>query len=64
MRFLIVIFGLVFIADALGFDLTTMVAGLGITGLALALAGLKIQSPIFLGQQPFFWTGHSKLEIG
>ena len=38
MRFLIVIFGMVFIADALGFDLTTMVAGLGITGLALALA--------------------------
>ena len=34
MRFLIVIFGMVFIADALGFDLTTMVAGLGITAVS------------------------------
>ena len=47
MRFLIVIFGLVFIADALGFDLTTMVAGLGITGLALALAAQDTISNIF-----------------
>lgn len=47
MRFLIVIFGLVFIADALGFDLTTMVAGLGITGLALALAAQDSISNIF-----------------
>ena len=38
LRFCIVIFGSIFIADALNFDLTTMVAGLGITGLALALA--------------------------
>jgi MscS family membrane protein len=47
MRFLIVIFGLVFIADALGFDLTTMVAALGITGLALALAAQDTISNIF-----------------
>ena len=47
MRFLIVIFGMVFIADALGFDLTTMVAGLGITGLALALAAQDTISNIF-----------------
>ena len=47
MRFLIVIFGTVFIADALGFDLTTMVAGLGITGLALALAAQDTISNIF-----------------
>ena len=37
-RFLIIIFGGAFIADALGFDLTTIVAGLGISGLAFALA--------------------------
>ena len=47
MRFLIVFFGMVFIADALGFDLTTMVAGLGITGLALALAAQDTISNIF-----------------
>ena len=35
LRFCIVIFGSIFIADALNFDLTTMVAGLGITGLSL-----------------------------
>lgn len=47
MRFLIVVIGLVFIADTLGFDLTTMVAGLGITGLALALAAQDTISNIF-----------------
>ncbi|MBA4695451.1 MAG: mechanosensitive ion channel family protein [Candidatus Poseidoniales archaeon] len=47
MKFLIVVFGMVFIADALGFDLTTMVAGLGITGLALALAAQDTISNIF-----------------
>ncbi len=46
-RFLIVIFGLIFIADALGFELTTLVAGLGITGLALALAAQDTISNIF-----------------
>jgi MscS family membrane protein len=47
LRFVILIFGIVFIADALGFDLTTMVAGLGITGLALALAAQDTISNIF-----------------
>ncbi len=47
LRFLIILFGTVFIADALGFDLTTMVAGLGITGLALALAAQDTISNIF-----------------
>jgi len=46
-RFLIVIFGLIFIADALGFELTTLIAGLGITGLALALAAQDTISNIF-----------------
>ena len=46
-RFIIVIFGSVFIADALYFDLTTVVAGLGITGLALALAAKDTISNIF-----------------
>ena len=47
LRFVILIFGIVFIADVLGFDLTTMVAGLGITGLALALAAQDTISNIF-----------------
>ena len=46
-RFIIVIFGLIFIADALGFELTTLIAGLGITGLALALAAQDTISNIF-----------------
>ena len=46
-RFLIVIFGMIFIADALGFELTTLVAGLGITGIALALAAQDTISNIF-----------------
>jgi len=47
LRFLIVVFGAVFLADALHFDLATMVAGLGITGLALALAAKDTISNIF-----------------
>ncbi len=47
MRFCIVVFGSIFIADALHFDLTTMVAGLGITGLALALAAKDSIANIF-----------------
>ena len=47
LRFCIVIFGSVFIADALNFDLTTMVAGLGITGLALALAAKDSIANVF-----------------
>ena len=38
LRFLIIALGAVFIADALGFNLTSLIAGLGISGLALALA--------------------------
>ena len=47
MRFIIVIFGSVLIANALEFDLTTLIAGLGITGLALALAAKDTISNIF-----------------
>lgn len=47
MRFVIVIFGSISIADALHFDLTTMVAGLGITGLALALAAKDSIANVF-----------------
>ena len=47
LRFFITIFGAVFIADALGFDLNTMIAGLGITGLALALAAKDTISNLF-----------------
>ena len=69
MRFLIVIFGMVFIADALGFDLTTMVAGLGITGLALALAAQDTISNIFgattvLLDRPFQVGEGEVMEIG
>jgi len=46
-RFLIIIFGGAFIADALGFDLTTIVAGLGISGLAFALAAKDTISNVF-----------------
>jgi MscS family membrane protein len=47
LRFLIIIFGSIFIAAALNFDLTTMVAGLGITGLALALAAKDSIANVF-----------------
>jgi MscS family membrane protein len=47
LRFCIVVFGSIFIASALNFDLTTMVAGLGITGLALALAAKDSISNVF-----------------
>lgn len=47
LRFCIVVFGSIFIADALNFDLTTMVAGLGITGLALALAAKDSIANVF-----------------
>ena len=46
-RFCIVVFGSIFIADALDFDLTTMVAGLGITGLAMALAAKDSIANVF-----------------
>lgn len=47
LRFLIIIFGSIFIAAALNFDLTTMVAGLGITGIALALAAKDSIANVF-----------------
>ena len=47
LRVCIVVFGSIFIADALNFDLTTMVAGLGITGLALALAAKDSIANVF-----------------
>ena len=47
MRFIIIIFGSILIANALDFDLTTLIAGLGITGLALALAAKDTISNIF-----------------
>ena len=47
LRFCITIFGAIFIADALGFNLNTMIAGLGITGIALALAAKDSISNLF-----------------
>ena len=47
LRFAIVFVGSVFIADALGFDLTSLIAGLGISGLALALAAKDSISNFF-----------------
>ncbi|DAC16065.1 MAG TPA: mechanosensitive ion channel family protein [Candidatus Poseidoniales archaeon] len=47
LRFIITLFGAIFIADALGFDLNTLIAGLGITGLALALAAKDTISNVF-----------------
>ena len=47
LRFLIIAVGSVFIADALGFNLTSLIAGLGISGLALALAAKDTISNLF-----------------
>ena len=47
LRFLIIAIGSVFIADALGFNLTSLIAGLGISGLALALAAKDTISNLF-----------------
>jgi len=47
LRFVIAFVGSVFIADALGFQLTSLLAGLGITGLALALAAKDTISNFF-----------------
>jgi MscS family membrane protein len=47
LRFGIVFVGSVFIADALGFELTSLIAGLGISGLALALAAKDSISNFF-----------------
>lgn len=47
LRFCIVFVGAVFIADSLGLDLTSLLAGLGISGLALALAAKDTISNFF-----------------
>ncbi|MEC7703730.1 MAG: mechanosensitive ion channel domain-containing protein [Candidatus Thermoplasmatota archaeon] len=47
MRFLIIAFGSVMIASSLGFDLSAILAGLGISGIALALAAKDSISNIF-----------------
>ena len=47
LRFLIIALGAVFIADSLGFNLTSLIAGLGISGLALALAAKDTISNLF-----------------
>ena len=48
LRFLILFIGGVFVADAFGLDLTSLLAGLGISGLALALAA-KVTISNFFG---------------
>ena len=47
LRFYIIFVGAVFIADSMGFDLTSLIAGLGISGLALALAAKDSISNFF-----------------
>jgi MscS family membrane protein len=47
LRFLIVIFGAMLIANALNFNLATLIAGMGISGLALALAAKDTISNFF-----------------
>jgi MscS family membrane protein len=47
LRFLIVIFGAILIANALDFNLATLIAGMGISGLALALAAKDTISNFF-----------------
>ena len=47
LRFIILFIGGVFVADAFGLDLTSLIAGLGISGLALALAAKDTMSNFF-----------------
>ncbi len=47
LRFIILFIGGVFVADAFGLDLTSLLAGLGISGLALALAAKDTISNFF-----------------
>jgi len=47
LRFVIVFVGAIFVADALGFELTSLLAGLGISGLAFALAAKDSISNFF-----------------
>lgn len=69
-RFAILITGLILIADSMGFDLGTIVAGLGITGLAVAFAAKDSISNLFgavtlLMDRPFQmgdWIGVGSIE--
>ena len=47
LRFIIIFVGAIFVADALGFELTSLLAGLGISGLAFALAAKDSISNFF-----------------
>lgn len=47
LRFVIIFVGAVFVADSMGFDLTSLIAGLGISGFALALAAKDSISNFF-----------------
>ena len=47
LRFIIVFIGAVFVADSMGLDLTSLIAGLGISGFALALAAKDSISNFF-----------------
>ena len=47
LRFVIIFVGAIFVADALGFELTSLLAGLGISGLAFALAAKDSISNFF-----------------
>jgi len=47
LRFAIIFVGAVFVADSMGFDLTSLIAGLGISGFALALAAKDSISNFF-----------------
>ena len=47
LRFIIIFVGSIFIADSFGLDLTSLIAGLGISGIALALAAKDTISNFF-----------------
>jgi len=47
LRFIIIFIGAVFVADSMGLDLTSLIAGLGISGFALALAAKDSISNFF-----------------
>lgn len=48
-RYVIILFSVIIILDNVGFDVTTLLAGLGIGGLALAIASQDVVSNIFGG---------------
>ena len=63
LRFIIIFVGAVFVADSMGFDLTSLIAGLGISGLALALAA-RIPSRTFSAPSRCCSTDRSRSAIG